>query len=448
MPSHRTLGAITTLALALVVAREDEAHAEPPPCSSSITRDNVAVCVLAASPAIRVESATVAASVARRAAAAPWFPSNPTLSLTGASRAGTEGRGATINYAASLSQEIEIAGQRTSRRNAADAEVGARREDAIARSRQIAATAYVAWFESIAAHEALLVAQRLDATGRQIATITRARADAGVLSPLDAEVAEAASLRITQNRLATDRAARTADATLASLLGRDPIASPTAAAGALEPLDFAESFATSIRAPANAAGGQREGARALAMSARPEVRALALDRQAFELRAQGFRRARFPSLTLQVFAQNDGYNERVLGAGLSFPIPLPQPLGRLYAGEIAENEALARQRSAEADRTVRQMTNELATALVSYETHRAEAQLYTSVRVAHAEQLLGEIGAEIEKGRLPVRDAVVAEQQLIDVMRGYVEARRAWCVASVDLALAAGAPLETGAPPK
>jgi cobalt-zinc-cadmium efflux system outer membrane protein len=55
------------------------------------------------------------------------------------------------------------------------------------------------------------------------------------------------------------------------------------------------------------------------------------------------------------------------------------------------------------------------------------------------------MAAEVEAGRLAVRDAVVAQQQLMDVLRARVEARRALSVASVELALAAGVPLE-GAP--
>ena len=55
---------------------------------------------------------------------------------------------------------------------------------------------------------------------------------------------------------------------------------------------------------------------------------------------------------------------------------------------------------------------------------------------------------EWRANEVPFVSLRVSETFLIDVMRGYVEARRAWCVASVDLALAAGAPLETGAPPK
>src|SRR5262245_15795103 len=109
-----------------------------------ITRGNVATCVVRASAAIRAEREATAAAAGRRLAASPWFPSNPTLAVSLARRAGTEGRGDAINYTASLSQEIEVAGQRAARRRAAEADIGARTLETIATSRRVAADGYTA----------------------------------------------------------------------------------------------------------------------------------------------------------------------------------------------------------------------------------------------------------------------------------------------------------------
>jgi outer membrane protein TolC len=45
-----------------------------------------------------------------------------------------------------------------------------------------------------------------------------------------------------------------------------------------------------------------------------------------------------------------------------------------------------------------------------------------------------------------VRDALVAQQALVELLQADVAARRAWCLASVDLARAAGVTLEGGTP--
>lgn len=306
----------------------------------------------------------------------------------------------------------------------------ARSHEVVATSRRVAAYGYAAYFDVLAARDAAEVARRLEANANEVARVTRGRAEAGVASPLDAELAEVASLRVAQARIVAERELRTSFARLATLLGRDPTQGPVAVAGTLEPLNGVDAL---VPAPGDALARQR-----------PEVRALASEQRAHDERAEAFRRARVPSLTLQVFAQNDGYNERVLGAGVSVPIPLPQPVGRFYTGEIREAEAQARQTAAESDLLARELTADLARAVAAYETRRAEAALYTKARVERAEQLLSEIGKEIEAGRLSVRDGLLAQQQLIDVLRGSVETRHALCAASVELALAAGVPLERG----
>lgn len=343
---------------------------------------------------------------------------------------GREGAGDAVNWYATLSQEIRISGERSSRRRAAEEDIAARTHEVVATSRRIAAEAYVTYYQAIAARDAVAVANLLESTALAITRVTKARADAGVGSPLDAEVADAASLRIVQSRLTAERTAASSNARLAMLLGLDPLRAAPTATGDLEPLANSDALAS--------------GAASRTAAERPEVKALLADERAAVLRAEAFRRARIPTLTVQVFAQNDGFNERVLGGGLVIPIPLPEPVGRRFAGEIAEQEAFGRESGARAEATTRELSNDLAAAVIEYRSRRAELALYSRERVTKAEQLLGDIGKEIETGRLPVRDALVAQQQLIEVLRGYVDARRALCLASVELALAAGVPLEGG----
>lgn len=390
-------------------------------------------CALERSPAIRAEREAIAGAAGRRTSTTPWFPSQPLLSLSAGRRfGGGEGRADATNYYATLSQEISISGERSSRRRAADADVVARTHDAVATTRRVAADAYTAYYEVVAARDAITVARLLESTALAIARVTRARADAGVGSPLDADVADAASVRIVQSRIAAERARATASAHLAMLVGADPlVGQPPSVTGDLEPLAGSDALA--------------DGAPTPRASERPEVKALLADERAAILRAEAFRRARIPTLTLQVFAQNDGFNERVLGGGIAVPVPLPEPIGRRFAGEIAESEAAGRESAARAEVTTRQLSNELARAIAEYQSRRAELALYSRERVSRSEQLLGEIGREIEAGRLPARDALVAQQQLIEVLRGYVDARRALALASVDLALASGVALEGAA---
>ena len=404
------------------------ASAEPRSACRAVDRSTVVGCALRGSPALRVERESIAAAEGRRTAAQPWFPSQPSLSLSAGRRVAANADA--VNWSAALSQEVAISGARESRRRAAEADVAARTHEATATSRGVAADAYAALFEALAGRDALAIARLLESTALSIHRVTKARAEAGVGSQLDAEVAEAASLGIVQSRMSAERQAATATAHLAVLLGLDPIREPPTASGDLEPLAGSDALADSASRPTQSA------------AERPEVKALLADERAAGLRSEALRRARIPTLTLQVFAQNDGFDERVLGGGVQVPLPLPEPIGRRLAGEIAEAEAASRSYAARAEVATRALSNELLAAALDYRSRRAELALYSRERVTRAEQLLGEIGREIEAGRLPVRDALVAQQQLIEVLRGYVAARRALCLASVDLARASGAPLE------
>lgn len=424
--ASRPVGFVS-LVSALLVSVTTVARANDEACMN-ITRENVAACAVRASGTVRAEREAASAATDRKASAARWLPTNPTFAVTIARRSGTDGRSDALNYGATFSQEMEIAGQRGARLRAAEADVRARAHGVVARARQTAAEGYITWFEVLAAQESLAVARYYETTAQRIARVTRGRADAGVSSPLEADLAEGASLRVTQARLAAERDLHADAARLASLLGRDPRGEVSIVTGELEPLRGSDELAHS--------------ANARTARDRPEIRSLDDEARVLEERASMFRRARVPNVTLQLFAQNDGYNERVLGGGILLPLPLPEPLGRFYAGEIREAEARARQTGAERDALSRELTTDLAVAVTAYETRRKEAALFNRDRLDRSQRWLSELAKELEAGRLSIRDALLAEEQLVELLRASVEARLAVCLASVRLAVAASEPLE------
>jgi outer membrane protein, heavy metal efflux system len=336
-----------------------------------------------------------------------------------------------INWYATHSQEIELAGQRGARKRAADAEREAQEKAVTVTEREVAAAAWRAFYEAIAAREQVRLGEQLEALTAKVATATRAAADKGQVPAVEADVAEMAHLRVTQKRIAAVRRAKQAQAALASLMGLDP-RRELAVEGELAPIPGVEAFA------------QKQDPRTI--DERPEVQAREAAGRAYEARALMYRRARVPNPTLSVFVQNDGFNERVFGVGLSLPIPLPQPVGRTFAGEIAESEALSRRSRTEAEQMRRELRLDVANALSAYASQRAQSELYTGERVGRAEQSLRAIASEIEAGRQTARDAIVSQQALVELLRANLETRKNLALASVDLALAAGYPLERGGP--
>ncbi len=415
---------------AAVLSQSIEVRAASSSCTASINRENLVPCALEASLVSKAERQSLQAIAGREEAANPLLPSNPVLSVSAAKREST-GQGPVVNWYATLSQEVEIAGQRGARKHAVDAEREAQELSLAVTERAVAAAAWRAYFEVLSAREEIRLAEETETLTAEVLAATKAASDNGLLSGVEADLVEAAYLKIVQEKLAATRRERQSLAALASMIVLDP-SRTVAVEGELSPIADVEAFAA------------KEDPHAL--DKRPEVQALEAAGRAYQARASLYRRARVPNMTVSVFVQNDGFNERVFGLGLSMPIPLPQPVGRTYAGEITEAEALSRRSTTQADRVRQTLRLDRENALASYRSARQESELYTSERVTRAAQSLKALATEIKAGRLAVRDAIVAEQALVELRRAALLAKKALALASVDLALAVGYPLDRGAP--
>ncbi len=416
---------IFVFAVGACIALTHPARARDSACSV-VNRDNLIRCALRSSLELESERWDQAAAQGRLTAASSVLPSNPVLSLAAKRWADDDTNRTATNWSASLSQEIEFAGQRGARREAASADIDAQKWRTVAMTREVAAAAWTAYFGVLAAREEEQVALRLEALSAALQRTTRGRADQGIGIPLDADLADIAAVRAMQGRANSQRNRKTAEQTFAVLLG----SAPPNVQGELSPVDGVLEFAR--RVPV--AGDPQ----------RPEVNALSAERLAQSARAKAFRRARVPNITLSVFAERDGFAEQVFGVGLALPLPLPHPLGRTNAGEIEEAEALANRASTDAKLKTRDWRSFLTIALMEYESRREELNAFTPERIARAEQALKDIASEIEQGRFTVRDGLVTQQALIELIHAHIDARHALCLASVQLAQAAGFPFEGG----
>ena len=416
-----------TALMAAILFHGPTARAEAPPCAH-VTRVNVVPCALAASLSARAERHTLEAATAREDAARVVLPTNPVLSGWVARRSAA-GEGADVNWSANLAQEIEIGGQRGERRRAAAFARAAHADLVRVAERDAAAEALMSYFETLAAREQLLLTRDLESTARRVSEAARGAAARGLIAGVDADVADAALVAVEDALLMRERKAREATATLSTALGLSP-SSNLEVEGVLEPLVVAGDLADK--------GGF------FSVHARPEVRALRAQSRAEQARAELLRRQRIPSPTLSAFIERDGFSEQVYGGGLSLPVPLPHPLGQTFAGEIAESEALAQAASDRASLAERDVQANTARALAAYTAARRRSLLYGAERTDRARDSLRKMASEIEAGRLTVRDAVVAQETLIDLLLAALTAKEDLCVASVNLARAAGVELERG----
>ncbi|MBX7113541.1 MAG: TolC family protein [Myxococcaceae bacterium] len=389
-------------------------------CLGLINRNNLMACALGASPQLLEALAEQRAAQGRRDAARPFLPSNPTVGASVSSRATTDNR--TTNWSISLGQELEVAGQSGVRADVADGELRAQGHRVIAARQDIVAQAWSAYFAVLALQERLQLAAKLEQATTSVAITVRAMAANGVSAEVDADIADTAALKSTADRLALESALAASKAQLGRMTGCG-VDAPVE--GALEPLHVS--------------------VEQLSVARQPALLALDAQRQAAWRRVDLLRRERFPNLTVSFFAQNDGFDERVLGLGLGIPIPLPQPVGRTGAGQLAEAEALAERTEAECERVRRELQAELATAKAEFEAATRTRQLYTLERVQRATTRLDAIAVQVKAGRLPVRDALLAQQALVEQLKAGIEAREVLCLASARIARAAGSAIEGNA---
>ncbi len=409
-----------------------EARAQESGCAT-VNRTTVVTCALRANLAARAEQLTLESFEGKRRAASVLLPSNPSLALGG---------GYTIDpslpaadrqllWSATLSQEIEIAGQRGKRIDVVTSEQHAQRARVETAKRETATTALVAYFDALAAIEQAKVATRLGQLGTALKTVARARAQAGVASDLDARLADSAATRLLQAQLIAEQRVPTTNATVATLLGLDPLRNTPLIEGELAPLSVVDAEPATLVEPA--------------LTARADVTVAVAEREAQERRIALYQRLRIPNPTFSVFVRKDWVGEQNVGIGVGFPIPLPGPVGRTYAGEIAEATALAKRAGTEVEQLRRSVRLEVVTAAQLVASRRRQVDLYPAEQVRQTENALRSIAEELEAGRLTIREALHTQQELIDFLVASVEARRSLCVASVELARAAGLPLERGA---
>src|SRR6185295_17905327 len=108
-------------------------------------------------------------------------------------------------------------------------------------------------------------------TTKTVSAVAHAKADKGLIAPVDADVADAAMVRVSRTELAADREFRAALAALSSMLGLDPARARLDVDGALEPLPEVDHLA--------------QAGDAAASNTRPEIRALDAEKRAMQLRA-------------------------------------------------------------------------------------------------------------------------------------------------------------------
>ena len=408
--------------------------ADKPACAGPLDADRVVRCALAASPEVRAARAERDAASGRRATAGIVLPSNPALGGTLAHRSTPPPDSVGVpNWSVTLSQEFEIGGQRGARVDAADAEVSARTRGVAVAEQEVAAGALTGYYEALAAQESLRFAAELAEGANALVAYAEARAQDALIAGVEADVARAEASRIGLVRLDAERRVAETRAALAVLLDVD--------AGAL----VLPSTLPALAIPNEVAGALE----ARALELRGEVAAADMERRVLERRLALVRRSRVPNPTLSAFLAREEIDDRVLGIGLSIPIPLPEPLGHTRSGEIAE--ALGQLRAAEAsvDLVRRRVRLQVARAAAAFRARQRAAELLAPDLVTRAHGDLASLREALKGRQLTLREGLLWQRSLIELLQADIDARLGRAIAWVELRRVVGMPIASaggGAP--
>lgn len=437
---NRTLTAATLVVVACAWTRaalaqdppgDPGATGRPPAAGCGRLLDPVTVvrCAVVASPEVRMARAQREAAAGRRISAAALLPSNPVVTGALSSRRRPAPEPATVlNWNVTLSQELEIAGQRGARVDAAEAEEATLFRRVGVAEQEVAAGALSAYYEAIAAQEAVRFATELAQTAQALAAYAEGRAREAVLAGIEADVARAEATRIGLVAFEAERRLAQARAALGALIDVD---------GGRLALPDRLSLPASLSLPAGPLEDQ-------ALRLRGEVAAAEMERRVLERRLAVVRRERVPNLTLSAFAERGEIDDRILGVGLSVPIPLPAPVGRTRAGEIAETLAQIRAAEASQELVRRRVRLEVARATAALRAREGAAVLFGADLLSRARADLGSLREAISSRQLSLREGLQWQRTFIELLQADIDVRLARALAWVEFRRVVGMPLASG----
>lgn len=382
---------------------------------------------------------------------------NPELALQSAGAVGGRGR----PYELVLSQEIEWAGQRGLRIDAA--RTGLTRASALVRNagRVTITDASVRFLRSLTAERRLDVTRDALALSERLLSAVRTQLREGEISTLEANLAEIEAGRARGRVLAAQRAATSAELELKHVVGLAPGVPirlvddslgtpPSSQAPSATPTGSPRLAATVRAGPAPDALDQ-DSLVALALAQRPDYLASSSAVRELETLTALARREAFPNLRLGAAMER---GERGGSPTIGPAIGLSLPLLNRNQGLIAQRRALGEQARFDRRAIELRVRIDVADAIRTYRTATEEAAMFATSVLRPARENTELLETAYRAGKLDLPTLLLLRNQLLEAELGYWDAWLAQREALVQLEAATGAltpsaaslqPLDAGA---
>lgn len=398
----KSLGAaLAALSLSLIfrasIASADETRSSPLTLARALelSRDH--------SPLLEAARARIAEADGDLTQASVLLTSNPTVQFAAGPRNRSgPGNGSTLDAEVSLSQQLEIGGQRGHRIARSTALAARSRANSFDAERVVVHAVSYLFYEVLSGEERLRFAEENAALAQSLYEIARARVSAGAAAPIDENTARIRRAESTRQLGSAQTGLRAAELKLATALGLEseetlPVVGLLPREVSLPPLSELL-LGVEDRHPRLLAAGATHSAQ-MSESALADAEA-------------------WPDITLGASFARDENDDVVMG-GVTIPIPFFQR----NQGEREKAKAAVRRADAAARKTRLEVLAEIRRAYAEYEAATRAVLAYDSDVVRAQDENLELIEAMFQAGKIQYVDVVLLQRELIEGRLGYLAAR-------------------------
>ncbi|TGK81527.1 TolC family protein [Leptospira noumeaensis] len=410
-------------------------HGEPNEFSmNSCRKDNsileLSRCIVSKHPDYRIEEIKLKEISGRKKIASYYFPSNPTFSSYIATRKGEtsnsflSGPNAANNFQVMVNQEIFTNGKKEIAVQIADEEFKAQvfRLESVRRSLEFEALKKMTRFRYLYLEEENS-RDNLNLV-KELKKISKARVNEGLSPGIDESLSESEEIRIYKIWSQIHRLSENTNSELEVLLGFPLEKETIQTQNWILPKDLPKEKTELIQ---------------LAMEKRPELMLSEKEIELALLRQNEVRRQKIPNVSLGAFAQNDGFNEKVVGGMVSFPMTI----WRDYEGETIIASAKIDNSKELKESVSRNIKQEVLFAITNYLTLSEEIKFYDESKMERAESDLKNLQEAIRFGKIKIIDAINQQRILLQTKLNYLNTKTEFELSQIELVRVLGLPSDS-----
>ncbi len=350
-------------------------------------------------------------------------PFNPTLGAAAGNRE-FDGGGSEGQPSANLSLEVEVAGQRGKRIDAATRHLERIQADIDDKSRLLRARVGQAFYQAVYTRERQRLASEVENLTRRVSDASAKRFRAGEVPKMEPNISRIRYSQARKNLLTAERQHGDALRELERLLGREP-------RGVIV-----------LRGELRVGGDTLVDLPSLvdrALRERPDLRAHSAEVERIEAELALTRRLAFPNLTFSAFydeeAEADGARDRMIGAGVTIPLPLFDRQQGELVGLAAHRSQVLHQRQA-AELTIRAEVEE---AFHAYRTALESVRVYEADALDLIEESFRFTEVAYREGKIDLLELTVVQNDLVEARAAYLESLSEYWLSRIALERAIGA---------